>query len=180
MTTKIIKTPEQVFKEGKISGYCNADFEWSEYFKNPKRKPTLEKLKNAKKVLDQLSLYKHKVFGGAAITITDGDRDMADHLAIYKKINDERKRQGLAPKPVPMKSWHLKALAVDFTVAGFTRQQVYTKMDAIHFGGVEIPDEQNRTHIDMRPEICRFNGTTGAVVTNHYNKDEHNRVFNKK
>lgn len=179
MTNKIIKTPEQIIKDGRISGHCNADFAWSEYFTPENGKPALNDLRNAKKTLDLLSWYKWHVFGGAAITITDGWRSMANHLAIYKKINDARKKQGLDPKPIPMGSYHLKALAVDFTVAGLTRQQVFIKMDLIHFGGVEIPDEQNRTHIDLRPSNCRFNGTTGAVVKCNYNEVEHNKVFKK-
>jgi len=177
---KKILTPEQIFKSGIISDYCNADFKWAEYFTPINGKPTLELLNNAKKMLDILSWYKWHVFGGAELTITDGWRSLANHLAIYKIINDARIKQGLKPKPIPMGSFHLKALAGDFTVAGFTKQQVFAKMDAVHYGGVEIPDEQNRTHIDLRPEICRFNGTTGTVVAHHYNQVAHDKVFHSK
>ena len=174
----MIKTPEQIFKEKKISGMVNADFQWSEYISPAdSNNLTLEQLKNAKKILDILSIYKHKVFGGAPISITSGGRSMAHHIAIYKDLNAERAKKDLPLLKVPLKSGHLLFLAVDFTVKGFTRQQVYCFMDRVHWGGVEIPDDQDRTHIDLRPELCRFNGQTGRVVAYHYNLEAHNKVF---
>lgn len=168
----MIKKPEEIFKNKKISDSINADFLWSEFVKPIDGIPPLEYLQNIKKVADVLSVYKHKVFGGLAITITSGYRSMAHHLQIYKEeygITDKSK--------IPMGSLHLKGLAADFTVKGMDRRKVYEKMDEIHFGGVEFPDEQNRTHIDLRGSICRFVGATGRIVAHHYNLYQHNKVF---
>ena len=96
---------------------------------------------------------------------------MAHHLRVYKElgITDTKK--------IPVGSYHLKGLAADFTVKGFSNKQVYEKMDLIHFGGVEFPDNQNRIHIDLRGSICRFIGATGRIVAHHYNTDLHNKIF---
>lgn len=175
----IIKTPEQIFKEKKISGYINPDFMWSEYISPEEGIPTLEELHNSKKIMDTASIYKHKVFGGASMTVTSGGRAWAHHLRIYKELNAARakKKPALPPLPIPKASWHLKFLAVDATVKGFTNKQVYEKLDAVHFGGVEFPDDQNRIHFDLRGSICRFVGATGRVVAHHYNEILHNKVF---
>lgn len=167
----IIKTPEQILKEKKISGYINPDFMWSEFVKPIDGIPPLEHLQNIKKIATVLSVYKHKAFGGASITITSGYRSMAHHLQVYKEL-------GIIDKSkIPMGSYHLKGLAADFTVKGFTNKQVYELMDSIHFGGVEFPDNQNRIHIDLRGSICRFIGATGRIVAHHYNLEAHNKVF---
>lgn len=175
----MIKTPEQILKEKKISGAINADFNWVEFIKPADGIPSLEILRNIKKMADTLSVYKHKVFGGAAITITSGVRSWEHHLAIYAELNAQRAKAKpkLKPLAIPKLSWHLKGLAADFTVKGFTNKQVYEKMDILHFGGVEFPDDQNRIHIDLRPEICRFIGATGRVVAHHYNYFQHNKIF---
>ncbi len=167
----MIKTPAQIFKEKKISGSINADFAWAEFVKPEDGIPTLEQLENIKKVATILRVYKHKVFKKAPITITSGFRSKAHHLRVYKEL-------GITdPKKIPMGSYHLKGLAADFTVKGFTNKQVYEKMDALHFGGVEFPDDQNRIHIDLRGSICRFIGATGRIVAHHYNTDLHNKIF---
>jgi hypothetical protein len=167
----MIKTPQQVFAEKKISGYINPTFAWSEFVFTEDGIPPLEHLQNIKKIADELRVYQFKVFGGRKIRITSGYRSMAHHLRIYKEL-------GITdPKKIPMGSLHLKGLAVDFTVDGLTNKQVYELMDAVHFGGVEFPDNQNRIHIDLRPEICRFIGSTGRVVAHHYKEDLHNKVF---
>lgn len=173
----IIKTPEQILKEQKISGYININFQWSEFIKPVDGIPSLQQLKNIKSVATVLSIYKRKVFNGAAITITSGFRSWAHHLTVYAELNAERKKQGLSPLSIPTASLHLKGLAADFTVAGFTKQQVYALMDKLHYGGVETPDDQNRIHIDLRGSICRFIGATGRVVAHHYSVEAHDKVF---
>lgn len=167
----MIKTPEEIFKNKKISDSINTDFAWSEFVKPIDGIPPLEHLQNIKKVADVLSIYKRKVFGGAAITITSGYRSIAHHLQVYKDL-------GIMDKcKIPMGSLHLKGLAADFTVVGVDRRKVYEKMDEIHFGGVEFPDEQNRTHIDLRGSICRFVAATSRIVAHHYSLEAHNKVF---
>ena len=173
----LIKTPEQIFKEKKISGYINPDFMWSEYISPAEGIPTLELLQNAKKTMDEASLYKHKVFGGAKATVTSGGRSWAHHLAIYSQLNAQRAKKGLAPLKIPTGSWHLKFLAVDIRFKGFSNKKTYELLDAVHFGGVEFPDDQNRIHFDLRGSICRFVGATGRVVAHHYNQGLHEKVF---
>lgn len=172
-----IITPEQIFKSKKISGYINPDFMWSEYISSAEGIPTLEQLHNAKKIMDIASIYKHKVFNGAPVTVTSGGRSWKHHLAVYAELNAQRAKKGLDPLPIPKASWHLKFLAVDITVKGYSNKQVYELLDAVHFGGVEFPDNQNRIHFDLRGLICRFIGATGRVIAHHYNTELHNKVF---
>lgn len=167
-----IVTPEGIYNRQKIFGNINADFLWTEFVQPIDGIPPLEHLQNIKKMADIVSIYKHKVFAGLAITITSGYRSMAHHLKIYKEeygITDKSK--------IPMGSYHLKGLAADFTVKGIDRRKVYETMDKIHFGGVEFPDNQNRTHIDLRGSICRFVAATNRIVAHHYNTELHNKVF---
>lgn len=127
--------------------------------------------------MDQASLYKHKVFGGAKATVTSGGRSWAHHSRVYAELNAVRAKKKLPLLHVPQSSWHLKFLAVDIVFEGFTNKQVYEKLDAVHFGGVEFPDDQNRIHFDLRGTICRFIGATGRVVAHHYNEALHNKIF---
>lgn len=157
----MIKTPEQVFKDG-INGNINADFKWIEFIEPINGKPPLEILKNIQRVATVLSVYKHKLFDKQPVTITSGYRSPKHNADI-----------GGAPN-----SYHCKGLAVDFTVKGFTIGQLYRLMDIHHFGGVEYPDEQNRLHIDLRGFICRFKGN-GKVVAPHYNTLSHDKIFRK-
>lgn len=167
----MIKTPEQVFKTG-VSDNINENFKWIEFIDPLDKKPTLLILKNIKKIADILNSYKKKLFHGSPITITSGWRSLAHHLAIYKDLGITDKSQ------IPMKSYHLSGLAVDFRVKNFTNQQVYALMDKIHFGGVECVDNQNRIHIDLRQTNCRFKGN-GTIVKCNYNVVEHEKVFRK-
>lgn len=166
---EMTSTPEQIFKLKKINGLINADFNWNEFIKPVDGIPTLEQLNNIKKTADVLSIYKHKVFEGKKITVTCGFRSMAHHLKIYaeKGITDKSK--------IPMKSYHLSGLAVDFVVEGFTVSQLFRLMDVAHFGGVERTDG-NWQHIDLRNSICRFT-TAGVILQPHYNMSQHNRIF---
>ena len=167
----MIKTPEQIFKDKKISGYINSTFAWSEFVFAEDGIPPLLHLQNLKKTADTLALYKKKVFNNRRVRITSGYRSKEHHIRVYKEL-------GITdPSKIPWGSPHLTGLAVDFTVDGLSIRQVYELMDAIHFGGVEYPDNQNRTHIDLRGRICRFVGATGRVVAHHYNEKLHNKVF---
>jgi hypothetical protein len=167
----MIKTPQQIFNEKKISGYINPTFAWSDFIFPEDGIPPLEHLKNIKLIADTLRIYQYKVFGGRKVRITSGYRSRAHHIRVYAEL-------GITdPEKIPWGSLHLKGLAVDFTVDGLTNKQVYELMDKIHFGGVEFPDNQNRIHIDIRPAICRFVGSTGRIVAHHYNAIFHDKVF---
>lgn len=165
----MIKTPEQVIKEG-INGYINNDFLWSEFIKD--KTPALEILKNIQKVAYVLSVYKHKLFDGQPITITSGYRSIAQHVQAYKDL-------GITDlKKIPMGSYHLKGLAADFTVKGFAISQLYRLLDVAHFGGLEYPDDQNRIHIDLRGSIWRFKNNN-KIIASHYNALQHDKIFRK-
>lgn len=167
----IIKTPEQIFNRKQISGYINPDFKWCEFVFPEDGIPPLEHLKNLVGIATVLSVYKHKVFNGAIVRITSGYRSMAHHLRVYKEL-------GITDlKKIPMGSYHLKGLAADFTVDGYTKKQVYDLMNIYHFGGVEYPDNQNRTHIDNRGKIERFQVSTGKSMPSKYDLYQHNRIF---
>ena len=153
-----------------MQGYINKDFKWSEFIKSTD-KPSQEVLDNIKRVAYVLSIYKHKLFNGQPITITSGYRSLQDHLRIYKEkgITDKSK--------IPMGSYHLKGLAADFVVKGFTIAELYLLMDLYHFGGVERTNG-NWQHIDLRNKICRFT-PNGTIITSHYNLHKHNLIFRK-
>jgi hypothetical protein len=74
-----------------------------------------------------------------------------------------------------MGSYHLKGLAADFVVKGFTIGQLYRLMDLHHFGGVE-DTQGNWQHIDLRPSICRFR-TDNKILAPHYSVKSHDRIF---
>jgi len=169
--TKIIKTPEQIAKDKKISGWINADVQWCEFVFPEDGIPPLEHLRNLKNLAGVMSVYKHKVFNGARIRYTSVYRSIAHHLRVYKEL-------GITdPKKIPMGSFHLKGLACDFTVDGYTRFQVYDLMNIYHFGGVEYPDSQNRTHVDNRGHNERFQVSTGNAMPNKYDLYQHNKIF---
>jgi len=151
-----------------MEGYINKDFKWCEFIK-PTDKPSQEILDNIKRVAYVLSVYKHKLFNGQPVTITSGYRSLQDHLRIYKQkgITDKSK--------IPMGSYHLKGLAADFVVKGFTIGQLYRLMDIHHFGGVE-DTQGNWQHIDLRGKICRFR-FNNRILTPHYNVEAHDRIF---
>lgn len=151
-----------------MQGYINKDFKWSEFISD-KDKPSQEILDNIKRVAYVLSIYKHKLFNGQPITITSGYRSLQHHLEIYKQkgITDKSK--------IPMGSYHLKGLAADFVVKGFTIPQLYRMLDLTHFGGVE-DTQGNWIHIDLRGKICRFRPNNKILVP-HYSVESHDRIF---
>jgi len=151
-----------------MQGYINKDFKWSEFISD-KDKPSQEILDNIKRVAYVLSVYKHKLFNGQPITVTSGYRSPEHQIEVYRQkgITDKSK--------IPMGSYHLKGLAVDFVVGGFTIAQLYRLMDIHHFGGVE-DTQGNWQHIDLRNKICRFRGDN-KILTPHYNVESHDRIF---
>ena len=151
-----------------MQGYINKDFKWSEFISD-KDKPSQEILDNIKRVAYVLSIYKHKLFNGQPITITSGYRSPQHQIEVYRQkgITDKSK--------IPMGSYHLKGLAVDFVVAGFTIGQLYRLMDIHHFGGVE-DTQGNWQHIDLRGKICRFRADN-KILAPHYSVEAHDRIF---
>lgn len=150
-----------------MQGYINKDFKWSEFIKSTD-KPDDEILNNIRRVAYVLSIYKHKLFNGQPITITSGYRSLQDHLRIYKEkgITDKSK--------IPMGSYHLKGLAADFVVKGFTPSQVYRILDIRHWGGLELAPTW--THLDLRGKLVRFNDNN-KILAHHYNVIEHDKIF---
>ena len=168
---KIIKTPEQIAKDKKISGWINADVQWCEFVFSEDGIPPIEHLKNLKNLAGVMSVYKHKVFNGAKIKYTSVYRSVAHHIRVYKELGITDK------KKIPMGSLHLKGLACDFTVTGYTKIQVYNLMNIYHFGGLEYPDNQNRTHADNRGYIIRFQAQTNKIMPSRYDLYRHNKIF---
>ena len=150
-----------------MQGYINKDFKWSEFISD-KDKPSQEILDNIKRVAYVLSIYKHKLFNGHPITITSGYRSPEHQIEVYRQkgITDKRK--------IPMGSYHLKGLAADFVVKGFTPSQVYRILDIRHWGGLELAPTW--THLDLRGKLIRFNDSN-KVLAHHYNVIEHDKVF---
>lgn len=162
-----MKSPEQIIKDKKIEGFINLDFQWSEFFKESCS--DIEIFKNIQKVAYVLSVYKHKLFDSQPITITSGYRSPEHQIEVYRQkgITDLSK--------IPMGSYHLKGLAADFTVKGFTISQLYRLMDIHHWGGVERTDG-NWQHIDLRNKNVRFT-SANIILQPHYNLEAHNRIF---
>lgn len=151
-----------------MQNYINKDFKWSE-FVSDKDKPSQEILDNIKRVAYVLSVYKHKLFNGHPITITSGYRSPQHQIEVYRQkgITDKSK--------IPMGSYHLKGLAADFVVEGFTIGQLYRLMDIHHYGGVE-DTQGNWQHIDLRGRIIRFR-PNNKILAPHYSVEAHDKVF---
>lgn len=150
-----------------MQGYINKDFKWSEFISD-KDKPSQEILDNIKRVAYVLSIYKHKLFNGQPITITSGYRSPQHQIEVYRQkgITDKSK--------IPMGSYHLKGLAADFIVKGFTPAQIYRILDIRHWGGLELAPTW--THLDLRGKLIRFNDNN-KILAHHYNVIEHDKVF---
>ena len=144
---------------------------------NQKEKPSKEVLQNLKKVESILKIYQKKLFNGAEIIITSGWRSWAYHKKIYDDINKENKKYGRPLVEIPKESLHLKGLAADFVVKGFSIAELFRLMDLIHFGGVERTNG-NWQHIDLRGSISRFT-PQGIKLSSHYDVLRHEAVFKK-
>ena len=151
-----------------MQGYINKDFKWSEFISD-KDKPSQEILDNIKRVAYVLSIYKHKLFNGQPITVTSGYRSPEHQIEVYRQKGITNKSE------IPMGSYHLKGLAVDFVVKGFTISQLYRLMDIHHFGGVE-DTQGNWQHIDLRGKLCRFR-SDNKILAPHYSVESHDRIF---
>lgn len=144
MTT--IWTPEQVFSFMAISGLelpmgalCQKNISWNEFLINQHEKPSFEILKNLYNVAVKLQNYRSTIFQNRSILITSGWRS-----ALYnKKIGGSKN------------SFHKVGLAVDFNVKGLSPQDVQSRLDKIHIGGLEYAPTW--THIDLRGYKARFN-----------------------
>lgn len=148
---------------------ATAHFTWQELMPKQKSNPSitiLERLLSCAKVLE---VYRAKVFNNKSITVTSGWRSLQDHLRIYAEngVTDMSK--------IPMNSYHLKGLALDFVVEGYTPFEVYTKLDKVHFGGLE--KAPTWIHLDLRGSIIRFDNNNRNLISS-YSKIEHDRIFN--
>ncbi len=73
-------------------------------------------------------LDKVREWVGLPIIVTIALRTMSYHLALYKRINEQRKAKGLPELKVPMSSYHLVGRAVDFVVKGMTCDEFKAKV----------------------------------------------------
>lgn len=137
-------SPEQKLSqrhEGAIiyeCGLATSAFLWTELLVNQTEIPDLQVLENLLKIATLLQKYRDTLFKGAYVTITSGWRS----LTYNKKIG------GAA------QSFHIKGMALDFTVSGLSPTEVQKMLDPIHKGGLEYASTW--THIDIRPEKARF------------------------
>lgn len=97
---------------------------------------TVPWLTNAKKVAIKLEALR-ALAGNKPIIITSWIR--------CEKHNSELKPPG-APN-----SYHLKGLAVDFTIAGFTEAQMAAMAQKVGFGGIGLYPGEDRIHADLGP-----------------------------
>jgi len=124
-------------KEGAIINGANAHL-WAELLVNQTEIPSLQVLENLLKVAALLQKYKDTLFKGAPVTITSG----------WRSFNYNKKIGG-APQ-----SYHVKGMALDFTVSGISPAEVQKILDPVHKGGLEYAPTW--THIDIRPENTRW------------------------
>lgn len=118
--------------------YCTENFAWHELLKNQTELPSLAVLNSLYKIAVILQKYRDTIFGHAPITITSGWRSESYN----KKIGGAKN------------SYHVKGMALDFVVTGFTPQQVQKLLDPVFIGGMEYAPTW--THLDTRPFKARF------------------------
>ena len=118
--------------------YATKNFSWQELLVNQSDLPSLEVLNNLLKIAVILQKYRNTVFENSAITITSG----------WRSSEYNRKIGGAAD------SFHIKGMALDFVVAGFSPRQVQLLLDPVHKGGLEFAPTW--THIDIRGQKIRF------------------------
>lgn len=138
------------------------NFTLEEFLINQTEKPSEEVKKNLKSVAIVLQKYRDTIFGNQSIKIHSGWRS--------EKYN---KSIGGAAK-----SYHVKGLAADFSVKGFTKDQIYALMNIYHFGGVEHYNNAGWTicHIDLRGFNARFDSNNN-VLKCLYDVNRHNEIF---
>lgn len=143
--TKEIWSPEKLYQHIQHSGmdiplyaYVTANFSWKEVLVRQLEWPELTVLENLLKVTQVIQKYRNTVFKNHPVRITSGWRS-----AKYNK------RIGGAQR-----SYHVKGMALDFQVSGFTPAEVQEILNPMHKGGLEFA--QAWTHIDIRPYDIRF------------------------
>lgn len=141
---KKFATPEAVYKilkEGKGLPsflYCTKNFRWEELLIHQTEIPSYQVLLNLYLTADRLQTYRN-IYFNAPITITSGWRGKNYNKSIGGATN----------------SYHIKGMALDFLVEGFSPSQVQGILDPIHYGGMELAS--GWTHIDTRPgQLIRF------------------------
>lgn len=69
-------------------------------------------INNINELIQKVNIF--RLHFGEKMFVSSGYRTKERHIEIYRKINEDRKAKGLAPVRVPMGSFHLFGLAVDF------------------------------------------------------------------
>lgn len=142
--------------------YCTENFAWYELLTKQTELPTLQVLENLKKVAIILQKYRDEIFK-CRIVITSGWRS--------KTYNQELRKQGYKASD---KSFHCFGMALDFVIEGYTPKQVQQILDKVHKGGLEFASTW--THIDIRPDIVRFDENNNVIKANFIQK-EHDKLF---
>lgn len=99
---------------------------------------------------------KVREYFGSPITVTICVRTMAYHLALYKRINEQRVKEGKPELRVPMGSMHLKGKAVDFVVKGLSCDEARERIlkdKKLEEWGLRMEDNgkgSNWIHLDDR------------------------------
>lgn len=128
-------------------------FAWSELLVNQTDIEKAVYLENILKQALRLDVYKIKLFGGRAVTVTSGLRS--------KKYNDDLKKRGYNPSKT---SKHMTGEALDFVVKGLTPLQVYTLLDEVHDG--ELEKAPTWTHMGNYPKPKRIDEKYNVIKCN--------------
>lgn len=141
-----IWSPEKVYEhiknpKNKLSNgiYCAKNFRWNELLTRQTEIPSFDVLKNLFKIALIIQGYRDNIFKGSPITITSGWRS-----PFYNK------KIGGAPN-----SYHIRGMALDFIVKGYSPDTVQKSLNTVHKGGLEFAPTW--THIDIREKVIRFN-----------------------
>lgn len=110
--------------------YCTKDFSWKEILIRQTEIPDPAVLENLAKVTQTLQKYRMTVFRNSPTIITSGWRSKTYNVKIGGAKN----------------SYHIKGMALDFVVTGFTPKQTQIMLDPVHKGGLEFAPAW--THID--------------------------------
>lgn len=139
------------------------NFTLEEFLINQTESPSDTVVKNLKSVAIVLQTYRDTVFGNQPVKIHSGWRSEKYNASI-----------GGAKS-----SYHIKGLAADFGVKGFTKDKLYSVMNTYHFGGVEYYTQAGWTicHIDLRGYNARFDNKNNTLKC-LYDVDKHNKIFN--
>ncbi len=115
---------------------ANSSFSWQELLKNQKEIPSIEVLNNLLTLANALYNFKIRLFQGRPIIITSGWRSVNYNRSIGGAIN----------------SYHVKGMALDFVVEGFSVEKVNKLLNPLWNGGIECSTKEhpmNWIHLDM-------------------------------